>query len=143
MKIRYYLLDKILWWKVILGSIKRWFRIRHRVMSLYEYDYSCLLEMEEYQLKRFYDVNKNELPFSDTNMRMIRLCIKLIHAIQWAENNVPNVNTRNEYRFGTWNPRVLDEDPKWMYEYYQRELYKRKALYLYNKIRNEHMFDWQ
>lgn len=143
MRLRYFLLDKILWWKAIFGSIKRWFKIRHRVMSLYEYDYSCLLEMEEYQLKRFYDVNKNELPFSDTNMRNIHLCIKLIHAIWWAETNVPNVNMRNEYRFGTWNPKVLDEDPEWMYEYHKRELYKRKALYLYNKIRNEHMFDWQ
>lgn len=111
------------------------------------WDWYYLLEMEQASMKRmlhYLEKNAHHLN-SWVDIRNLKICIRLVDIIL-EKHDFPkhlHVNIRNIDRLNL-SPELKDWyiDKVPVDQYARQDYYSRKALYIYNKIRTEHMLEW-
>ena len=162
---------EIEWTKNIYHSItnsfdilKRWFSYYKILRKVYDFDYSSILMVEKYQIKRVRDSiikYQNHVNWKQ-DVRWMNIAIKLLEIVEENGCAVPSqtievndilkihhidykmpvyVNTRNASRFISKYAIDKLENPR-IGVLITDNLRIEKAWYLYNKIRYNHLRDW-
>lgn len=103
-----------------------------------EWDFSFLLKLERYKLKRMYKYFFKHRTHADNHIvrRDLKICINLLDMVLEGKNMVGYTNFRNAKRF-TQIPESWYNDPLG-----KEEVRLMKAWYLYNRIRFLRLFHW-
>ena len=137
----------------IKNFLKNLYNYRRILWRDKQFDYGYLLDLEKTKLQlMIHEFKINPHVDHTSNIRWLSICIKLIDIIQEEDfaleySNKPNtakfrlikyVNISNSIRFGLEN--IMFDGP--LQIYMKQTLRQRKALYLYNRIRYNYIFDW-
>lgn len=140
-------------WYSIKRFISNVYLYRKILWKDYQFDYGYLLDLEKFKLQLMVNEFKNSPHIDHTsNIRWMSICIKLIDIIQNRDSILDRqfstyrytltkyVNINNAYKYGLEvnthhkNPHVV--------AFAKDTLRQRKALYLYNKIRYNYIYEW-
>lgn len=147
----------------LINTIKRWFSYFKVLNKVYDFDYSGILEVEKYQIKRvrdsinkahYYEGYERDVAYMDLAIKLLNIVIKdseayLAKGCGYYINKEGEletlgkwvmpiyVNTKNADRFFK-APHLLATQPA----LYREQLRMEKAWNLYYKIRKYHTRKW-
>lgn len=122
----------------LCDCIERWFAYRKPCFACYDFDYSSILMMELFQLKRVRDsiAKYHNHENSNRDIERMNTAINLLETVICEDlMDDINVNIRNAKRFTSLE---LKDNLK----YFKNDLYLKKAWYIYNKFKWNWLFTW-
>lgn len=139
-------------WYKFKNFLRNLYNYRKILWEDYQFDYGYLLNLEKFKLQLMIDEFKNYAHTDHTsNIRWMSICIKLIDIIQEEDSILERlspgyytvtsyVNIKNAYKYGL-ESNVNHKNPD-IVAFAKDTLRQRKALYLYNKIRYNYIYEW-
>lgn len=140
-------------WYKFKNFLRNLYNYRKILWRDYQFDYGYLLDLEKLKLQLMIDEFKNSPHVDHTsNIRWMSICIKLIDIIQERDSALDRqpsshkyiltkyVNISNAYKHGL-ETNTHHKNPE-VVVFAKDMLRQWKALYLYNKIRYNYIYEW-
>ena len=141
------------YWDSLKNFIKNFWTDKNILWSHYDWDYSYLLELEKFKLQLMIDnftnyphvEHKNHIKWMSISIKLIDIILEKDMCINYDFNNEnitinKYINIRNAERFNCYSQTHNVNEQLTLFG--KEMLRERKALYLYNAIRYNYLYEW-